>query len=388
MLDRWWPAMVPDKPHTALRDDGGRSATRSASRATASTARTPSCTTRSARTRASPHRRARLGDPRRHRRRAAPAGAPPLPLAGPGAARRRRHRRAGAAAVQRRRRPRRPAPRRARSGLLRERRRRRSLLHPRGRRRRCARRSATSPSRRTTTSSSPRGSCTASSLTSGAQYWLSIECAARLRAAPTMAQRGRPAAHGRAVQPPRLPPPASSPGPRDEGLRDLVVKTRRRLSRLPPPPRAARRRRVGRRRLPVGLPHPALPPARRPDAPAADRARDVCDARRPYLQLRAAPARLPPGRHPLPLPALARSTATSSSSTAGGDFTSRRGVGVGSISHHPAGVIHGPHPGAYEESIGARATYELAVMLDTYAPLRATEAALSVEDPAYHASFG
>ena len=73
---------------------------------------------------------------------------------------------------------------------------------------------------------------------------------------------------------------------------------------------------------------------------------------------------------------------------AGGNFTSRKGVGAGSFSHHPAGVIHGPHPGAYEESIGARATDELAVMLDTYAPLRATKAALSVEDPAYHASFG
>ena len=40
---------------------------------------------------------------------------------------------------------------------------------------------------------------------------------------------------------------------------------------------------------------------------------------------------------------------------AGGNFTSRKGVGVGSFSHHPAGVVHGPHPGAYEESIGARA---------------------------------
>ena len=70
-----------------------------------------------------------------------------------------------------------------------------------------------------------------------------------------------------------------------------------------------------------------------------------------------------------------------------GNFTSRRGVGPGSISHHPAGILHGPHPGAYEESIGARATDELAVMLDTYAPLRATEAAGGVEDPGYHDSF-
>ena len=70
-----------------------------------------------------------------------------------------------------------------------------------------------------------------------------------------------------------------------------------------------------------------------------------------------------------------------------GEFTSRRGVGPGSISHHPAGVMHGPHPGAYESSIGARTTSELAVMLDCYQPLQATAAALGAEDPAYDESF-
>jgi homogentisate 1,2-dioxygenase len=71
----------------------------------------------------------------------------------------------------------------------------------------------------------------------------------------------------------------------------------------------------------------------------------------------------------------------------GGSFTSRKGVGPGSVSHHPAGVIHGPHPGAYEGSIGARATDELAVMLDTVKPLFATQACRAIEDPAYHDSF-
>jgi homogentisate 1,2-dioxygenase len=71
-----------------------------------------------------------------------------------------------------------------------------------------------------------------------------------------------------------------------------------------------------------------------------------------------------------------------------GNFTSRRGVDRGSISHHPAGTMHGPHPGAYEGSIGARATDELAVMLDTTKPLVPTAAALSIEDSGYHASFG
>ncbi|HSN97134.1 MAG TPA: homogentisate 1,2-dioxygenase [Candidatus Nanopelagicales bacterium] len=70
-----------------------------------------------------------------------------------------------------------------------------------------------------------------------------------------------------------------------------------------------------------------------------------------------------------------------------GNFTSRRGVGPGSVSHHPAGIPHGPHPGAYEASIGAQRTDELAVMMDTFLPLTPTAAALSVEDPAYHDSF-
>ena len=70
-----------------------------------------------------------------------------------------------------------------------------------------------------------------------------------------------------------------------------------------------------------------------------------------------------------------------------GNFTSRRGVGPGSISHHPAGIMHGPHPNAYEESLGAHHTDELAVMLDTYTPLQATEACQAIEDPGYHASF-
>jgi homogentisate 1,2-dioxygenase len=70
-----------------------------------------------------------------------------------------------------------------------------------------------------------------------------------------------------------------------------------------------------------------------------------------------------------------------------GDFTSRRGVGPGSLSLHPAGIAHGPHPGAYEASIGARATDELAVMLDCAHPLKVSAAAGRSEDPGYHGSF-
>jgi homogentisate 1,2-dioxygenase len=55
-----------------------------------------------------------------------------------------------------------------------------------------------------------------------------------------------------------------------------------------------------------------------------------------------------------------------------GNFTSRRGIKSESISLHPQGVTHGPHPGTYERSIGHDRTDELAVMCDTYEPLRMT----------------
>ncbi len=72
---------------------------------------------------------------------------------------------------------------------------------------------------------------------------------------------------------------------------------------------------------------------------------------------------------------------------ADGNFTSRKGVQAGSISHHPMGVPHGPHPGSYEKSIGATRTDEIAVMIDTFEPLAPTTAALEVEDPGYQDSF-
>lgn len=70
-----------------------------------------------------------------------------------------------------------------------------------------------------------------------------------------------------------------------------------------------------------------------------------------------------------------------------GDFTSRTGVAPGSLTLHPRGIPHGPQPGRYEGSIGARRTEEIAVMLDCYAPLEITEAAEAAEDPAYEGSF-
>jgi homogentisate 1,2-dioxygenase len=69
----------------------------------------------------------------------------------------------------------------------------------------------------------------------------------------------------------------------------------------------------------------------------------------------------------------------------GGDFMSRAGSGIakGSISLHPSGFVHGPQPGSVERALGQAGTDELAVMIDTFRPLRLAEEALPVEDPAY-----
>ncbi len=70
-----------------------------------------------------------------------------------------------------------------------------------------------------------------------------------------------------------------------------------------------------------------------------------------------------------------------------GNFTSRKGVGPGCISLHPAGICHGPHPGAYEKSIGTTRTDELAVMCDTLVPLVPTAQAQNIEVAGYHESW-
>ena len=70
-----------------------------------------------------------------------------------------------------------------------------------------------------------------------------------------------------------------------------------------------------------------------------------------------------------------------------GDFMSRNDIGPGHISVHPAGIPHGPHPGAYERSIGQKETNELAVMVDTFAPLQVTEEAMQISDSDYHKSW-
>jgi homogentisate 1,2-dioxygenase len=68
-------------------------------------------------------------------------------------------------------------------------------------------------------------------------------------------------------------------------------------------------------------------------------------------------------------------------------FGSRRGIEEGSITLHPSGLPHGPQPGAVEASLGKTRTEELAVMVDTFRPLKMTRVAAALEDDAYPLSW-
>jgi homogentisate 1,2-dioxygenase len=217
------------------------------------------------------------------------------------------------------------------------------------------------------------------------QYWLSIECAASF---------GLPRQWRNEVGQLRMDAPYSHrdfrrpsfTGPRDEGLRDLVVKRSGAFHgfRYPHPPLDV----VGwdgtvypwafpiRSFQPrVGMVH--LPPT----------VHGTFTSRGALISsFVPRPLDFHPDAIPCPYPH-ASVGCDEIIFYAEGQFTSRKGVGPGSLSHHPSGVIHGPHPGAYEGSLGAKFTDEIAVMLDTTHPLHSTLTARSVEDPAYHASF-
>src|SRR5690606_20598542 len=69
------------------------------------------------------------------------------------------------------------------------------------------------------------------------------------------------------------------------------------------------------------------------------------------------------------------------------EFMSRKDIEFGSITHHPDGIPHGPHPGRAEASIGQKFTNELAVMMDSFRPLKVAREATRIEDPEYHRSW-
>jgi homogentisate 1,2-dioxygenase len=70
-----------------------------------------------------------------------------------------------------------------------------------------------------------------------------------------------------------------------------------------------------------------------------------------------------------------------------GNFGSRKGIEIGSVTLHPSGIPHGPHPGLAEKAIGLTETHELAVMCDTFHPLRLSTMALELDDPSYAYSW-
>lgn len=72
---------------------------------------------------------------------------------------------------------------------------------------------------------------------------------------------------------------------------------------------------------------------------------------------------------------------------ASAEFMSRKGIEYGSITHHPDGLPHGPHPGRIEASIGATHTKELAVMMDSFRALHVAKAVEPFEDLEYHRSW-
>jgi homogentisate 1,2-dioxygenase len=70
-----------------------------------------------------------------------------------------------------------------------------------------------------------------------------------------------------------------------------------------------------------------------------------------------------------------------------GDFMSRNNIKQGDITLHPKGIPHGPAPGAMERSIGQKETQELAVMVDTFRPLKVSDAAIQIDDGKYYKSW-
>ena len=70
-----------------------------------------------------------------------------------------------------------------------------------------------------------------------------------------------------------------------------------------------------------------------------------------------------------------------------GHFFSRDGIGAGMMTWHPQGIHHGPHPKAIPLSRTKDRTDEVAVMVDTFRPLKATPAAELMENGNYWASW-
>ena len=70
-----------------------------------------------------------------------------------------------------------------------------------------------------------------------------------------------------------------------------------------------------------------------------------------------------------------------------GEFMSRRGVAPGSLTLHPQGIDHGPHPKAVEAARTKEWSTEVAILIETEESLLPTDAAGAVEDAEYATSW-
>ena len=70
-----------------------------------------------------------------------------------------------------------------------------------------------------------------------------------------------------------------------------------------------------------------------------------------------------------------------------GNFESRKGIEIGSITLHPSGIPHGPQPGLAEKALGLKETQELAVMCDTFRPLRLSSFSKGIDNLDYMLSW-
>ena len=70
-----------------------------------------------------------------------------------------------------------------------------------------------------------------------------------------------------------------------------------------------------------------------------------------------------------------------------GDFMSRKGMEAGSITYHPAGLPHGPQPGKIEASLELNEANEIAIMIDTFKPLKITTNVIEIDDSHYPLSW-
>ncbi|MBK9072572.1 MAG: homogentisate 1,2-dioxygenase [Myxococcales bacterium] len=70
-----------------------------------------------------------------------------------------------------------------------------------------------------------------------------------------------------------------------------------------------------------------------------------------------------------------------------GEFFSRQGITPGMLTFHPQGIHHGPQGGAAQRAAAATRTEEVAIMIDTKRPLRATKASAQVEIADYWQSW-